>query len=261
MPRLPSPPSVSLRDDVYRVVDKIAQARIGAVVVLDDDGRLAGIISAERLVTALSQHRETFNLLKAQDIVDPDVYTCTTDQPELEIMMLMSEHNVRHVVAMLNEHVFGIVTLDEVVKARLQRIAQVTGRVTAEPDYERRLAVATEHINANLDVFAAYRAWTIAQSDFGIEKLDDRSKQILWFLADTEHAGRSVQLKDLMKKHRWGAYPTVRRSMDQLLSAGLVEYGAPQGGRGKPLTLSDRGRDLFLRVSSLVAEKMTATTE
>lgn len=261
MPRLPSPPSVFLSDDVNRVADKIAQAGIGAVIVLDDDGTLAGIISAERLVSALSQHRETFDLLKARDVMDPDVYTCTADQPELEVMMLMSKHHVRHMVAMLNERVFGIVTLDEVVQARLQKVSRVTEQIASERDDQRRLAIADAHVNSNLDVFSVYRAWTAVQSDIGIDKLDDRAKQILWFLADAEHAGRSVQLKDLMKNHRWGAYPTVRRSIDQLLSAGLIEYGAPQDGRGKPFTLSDRGRDLFLRVSSAVAEQITATTE
>lgn len=258
MLRLPSPPLVFLSDDISRVADRIAQTGIGAVVVLDDGGTLAGLISAEQLVSVLSQDQDAFRLLKARDVMDLDIFTCTTDQPALEVMMQMSDRSIRHAVAMLHGHVFGIVTLDEIVKARLQNVAHVTGRLAAEPGYQSLLAVANEHPIANLDIFAVYRAWIAAEREIGIEELDDRAKQILWFLADAEHAGRSVQLKDLMKMHRWGSYPTVRRSIDQLLSAGLVEYGPLEDGRGKPFTLSDRGRDLFQRVSSAVSEHMAA---
>lgn len=56
-----------------------------------------------------------------------------------------------------------------------------------------------------------------------------------------------MRLRDLMKQHRWGSYPTIRRSMDELFEAGLIEYAIDTDGRGRRYKPSERGHKFFER--------------
>ena len=47
--------------------------------------------------------------------MNPEVFTCRSDETELEILTIMSQKQIRHMAVMLDESVIGLVTLDEAV--------------------------------------------------------------------------------------------------------------------------------------------------
>jgi CBS domain-containing protein len=261
MRRFSSIASVVDNDDFQTVADKLALHDIGAVVVLSDGGKLAGLISDGDLAKAVHRYRDKATSLRAKDFMVTEVYTCRSDETETEIMTVMSERNIRHMPVMIGENVIGLVTLDEAVKHRIQKVKQLSESAAQEADNEKRLAMLDKHLKESWNIFAVFRAVCAVQEETGLALLEDRSKQFLWMIGDGDNAGTPLQLKDLMQGHRWGVYYTVRRYIQELKNEGLITSGQIPGKKGSWFRLTDRGRDAFERMTKAVGDAVFAPAE
>jgi len=246
--------SVAETDGIDAVASKLAHQNLGAVVVLGVSGRLAGIITEGDLVKAFAHRKAKLPELVAKDIMNADVHTCRSDETELEIMTVMTEKRIRHMVVMMGESVVGLVTLDEAVRQRLQKVRLLNEMAAQQVDNDRRLALVDQHLKETWSIFEVFRAVSAVQDQTGLNRLDDRSKQLLWWIGEADNMGRPLQVKDLMVGHRLGSFPTVRKHLDELLEAGLIEYAPAFDGRGKPFQLSPRGRDVFGQMTRAVSD-------
>lgn len=254
MRRFSAVASVIEHDDLETVADKLTLHDIGAVVVLSAAGRLIGITTDGDMVKAFSRRKTELAQLTAKDIMNPDVHTCRSDETELEIMTVMSERQIRHMAVMLGESIVGLVTLDEAVKHRLAKVRELTEKAQNEVDQGKRLALLDQHLKESWSIFEVFRVVSSVQEQTGLATLDDRAKQLLWLIGDADSAGTPLQVKDLMVGHRLGTFPTVRRHLDDLMEAGLVEHAVAPDLRGKPFQLSQRGRDIFRKMSKAVSD-------
>jgi len=69
---------------------------IGAMPVLDMDGKLAGILSERDIVSALSQRPHELMQLKVADVMSSPAVTCTIDDDMHTAMQVMMRHKFRH---------------------------------------------------------------------------------------------------------------------------------------------------------------------
>lgn len=127
---------------------KLAESGIGALVVLNEAGGLAGIISESDVVRALSTHGLSLFALKAGDIMTSKVYVCTPHESELRVMTWMTEKQIRHMPVMDGDRVVGMVTLSDAVKQRLVRIRELAADVGRTADPEKRLGIFTRHLKS-----------------------------------------------------------------------------------------------------------------
>lgn len=245
--------SVVETDDVDAVANRLAHHNIGAVVVLSTAGRLVGIITDGDLVKAFAYRKGQLNSLTAKDIMNADVHTCRTDETELEIMTVMTEKQIRHMVVMMGENVLGLVTLDEAVKQRIEKVKHLNEKAAQETNKERRLALVDQHLKETWSIFEVFRVVGAVQEQTGLTKLDDRAKQLLWVIGEADNDGRPLKITDLMVGNRLGTFPTVRKHLDDLIEAGLVEPAEAVDLRSKRFQLSQRGRDVFGQMTKAVS--------
>ena len=96
---------------IVAALDALAQRCIGALVVVDTDGGIAGIISERDIVRAL-EHKGTATLASlVADFMTSKVVTCTEGATDIEIMQLMTESTFRHVPVTQSGHLCGIVSI------------------------------------------------------------------------------------------------------------------------------------------------------
>lgn len=138
--------SVNENDGLHTVSEKLVQHNLGAVVVLDDAGNLAGIISERDLVRAFAGQTASLATLHARDIMTKRVYTCSPQESELRVMTWMTEREIRHMPVVDEGKVVGMVTLGEAVKYRLRKINHLVETVTNEGDEEKRFGLFTRHL-------------------------------------------------------------------------------------------------------------------
>lgn len=112
--------SVTPGDSVQTIVDVLAKQRIGAVLVMDRDGHLAGIVSERDVVRAMAGDAAAVAGKSATDIMTARVRTCSPSDTEAELMTLMTEHRVRHLPVLSNGKIAGMISIGDVVKFRME---------------------------------------------------------------------------------------------------------------------------------------------
>ena len=111
-------PHASLLD----VATLLSKHRIGAVPVLDGDA-LAGIVSERDIIHCLARHGAGALDLKVSDAMTHIVQTTTPQTTVEEAMAAMTAGRFRHMPVMEAGRMTGIVSIGDVVKARLDEQA------------------------------------------------------------------------------------------------------------------------------------------
>lgn len=116
--------TVTPETPVVDVVAQLREHRIGAMVVVEPDGSICGIISERDIVRALAEHGADLLQLKTSDLMTHDVSVCSTDVDIDHIMRQMTEGSFRHVPVVEDGRLIGIVSIGDVVKARIRELEQ-----------------------------------------------------------------------------------------------------------------------------------------
>lgn len=98
----------------------LARKHIGAVVVRDGDGMLAGILSERDIVHALSEESVQALAKPVSRYMTRTVATCSEFDSTDELMELMTEKRFRHVPVVEEDRLVGIVSIGDVVKSRIE---------------------------------------------------------------------------------------------------------------------------------------------
>lgn len=107
-------------DSVQSIVDILARHRIGAVVVVDEAGAIAGIVSERDVVRAMAGDLAGVASRTAGDIMTAKVVTCTPADSEADLMQMMTESRIRHLPVVANGRLAGMVSIGDVVKLRIE---------------------------------------------------------------------------------------------------------------------------------------------
>jgi CBS domain-containing protein len=117
---------------VRHLVAVLAENRIGAVVVSRDGTAVDGIVSERDIVQALAQRGAAVMSEPISTIYTPEVHTVTPQTPIEEVMRMMTERRVRHAPVVVDDRLYGIVSIGDVVKIRL---GELETERTALTDY------------------------------------------------------------------------------------------------------------------------------
>jgi CBS domain-containing protein len=109
-------------DTVHSAAKTLAEKRIGAVVVINKQGGIAGIVSERDIVKALAQKGAAALDLKLQAIMTSKVTTCSPEDSEAELMSLMTVNRIRHLPVVEGGKLAGMVSIGDVVKFRMEAI-------------------------------------------------------------------------------------------------------------------------------------------
>jgi CBS domain-containing protein len=103
-------------------VKLLAERNIGALIVADVSGQIAGIISERDIVRALHEKGTAVLGSPVAGTMTRKVVTCTDAAEVTEITERMTEGKFRHVPVAEHGRLAGIVSIGDVVKARLEEL-------------------------------------------------------------------------------------------------------------------------------------------
>jgi CBS domain-containing protein len=108
--------SVSPDTMVYDALVIMANHHVGALVVLENDGHLAGIFSERDYAREVVLKGKTSKTTKISEVMSTTVITVRPDQLVDECMELMSGKRIRHLPVIENERVVGVLSIGDLVK-------------------------------------------------------------------------------------------------------------------------------------------------
>ena len=123
--------TVTPATSVAEVAQQLSTRRIGSVLVLDDEGSVAGIVSERDLVRALSSHGAQALNLEARQVMTREVVTCDVDNSIDVIMESMTRGRFRHLPVVRHGELLGLISIGDVVKARLEEAKHETEALKA----------------------------------------------------------------------------------------------------------------------------------
>jgi CBS domain-containing protein len=97
----------------------LAEKRIGAAIILDAGGKLAGILSERDLVRTIAKQGADALSRPVSEAMTGKVITCSPADTIPHVMGLMTAGRFRHLPVLENGALAGMISIGDVVKARI----------------------------------------------------------------------------------------------------------------------------------------------
>lgn len=114
--------TVSEIQSLSDVVRRLAELKIGAVVVTDGDGAVVGIISERDIVRQLAAHGPSCLSSAVRDTMTKAVISARSGDVAEDLLGQMTEGRFRHMPVIDDGALIGILSIGDVVKARMDAI-------------------------------------------------------------------------------------------------------------------------------------------
>ncbi|HEX3858315.1 MAG TPA: CBS domain-containing protein [Pseudolabrys sp.] len=120
--------------DLAAAAKRLAERRIGALVISGAGGRLAGILSERDIVRMVSEKGAAALEMTVGQVMTRNVATCGEDETIASIMERMTAGKFRHMPVVTKGRLVGLVSIGDVVK---QRVDEIERESDAMRDYIR----------------------------------------------------------------------------------------------------------------------------
>jgi CBS domain-containing protein len=110
-------PEATVRD----LLALLADHNVGAVIVSPDGTEVGGMVSERDVVRRLNEDDAILDG-PVSNIMTSVVHTCEPTHPIEELMQVMTEHRVRHVPIITDGKLSGMISIGDVVKARIAHL-------------------------------------------------------------------------------------------------------------------------------------------
>lgn len=95
---------------------------VGSLVVSNDGRTITGILSERDIVRRLAERGETTLHQTVQMLMTQEVRTCSPSDTCDDLMRVMTEHRTRHLPVVVDGVLSGIVSIGDIVKARVDEL-------------------------------------------------------------------------------------------------------------------------------------------
>ena len=123
----------------------MANYDVGAVPVVDEEGRLIGIVTDRDLVTRVLAARQDPRRITLGEAATRTTVTATPDMSVADARVLMAEHRIRRLPVMKGDELVGMISLGDVA------LASASSRVVGEALQEISESASTESLNPGPD--------------------------------------------------------------------------------------------------------------
>lgn len=109
---------------VAEVAKRLRERRIGAILVQDNADQLLGIVSERDIVSNLAEYGARALDMTAAQLMTRVVHTVTAHATVQDAMSVMTNRRVRHLPVVEDGRLLGIVSIGDIVKARMEQQEQ-----------------------------------------------------------------------------------------------------------------------------------------
>ena len=110
--------------EVAQAAEILSQKRIGALIVSTDGKVPVGIVSERDIVRELGRRGPACMSDTVDELMTRKLVTCTGECVTDEVLTRMTNGRFRHMPVMQGEEMIGVISIGDVVKARLDELAR-----------------------------------------------------------------------------------------------------------------------------------------
>lgn len=114
--------TITAAKTIAEAIDILAKRRIGALVVVENGDRIVGIVSERDVVRAVATRGADALAESLSGIMTRNVSTCSDGETIDSVMSQMTRGRFRHLPVAEGGRLTGIVSIGDVVKARIEQV-------------------------------------------------------------------------------------------------------------------------------------------
>ncbi len=114
--------TTSAAASIAGAIDTLARHKIGALVVVDENDRISGIVSERDIVRAIAGQGAAALSTPLSTVMTHTVVTCGESETVNDVMTRMTRGRFRHLPVVENGRLTGIISIGDVVKARIEQV-------------------------------------------------------------------------------------------------------------------------------------------
>lgn len=122
--------TIKLDDTIERASEMLSEYRIGALIVSDDGEKVDGILSERDIVREIGKNGIGCMSNCACDLMTKTVVAAQPSDSVVSLMAKMSSGRFRHMPVMSEGKLVGVVSIGDVVKARIELIERENAALT-----------------------------------------------------------------------------------------------------------------------------------
>lgn len=122
--------TVKPEETVKSATELLAKLKIGAVIVSRDGAVVDGILSERDIVRALGTAGVSCLERSVSELMTAEVIGCNPDDTANSVMEKMTDGRFRHMPVIENSRMIGVISIGDVVKARLAEIEHENSALT-----------------------------------------------------------------------------------------------------------------------------------
>lgn len=103
-------------------VDALSEYDIGALVVVDADGEVVGLLSERDVVQTLSDRGAGGLDDAVRSVMSTEVLTCTPQDGVKELMEVVTRRRVRHLPVLEDRGLNGMISIGDLLKTRIEEV-------------------------------------------------------------------------------------------------------------------------------------------
>jgi len=109
---------------IAEAVQLLSSNNIGAIVVVDANDAVVGILSERDIVRRMKNDSATIMLATVASCMTSDPVTCGMQSTVNDLMQIMTERRIRHVPVLDDGRLVGLISIGDVVKRKILEAEQ-----------------------------------------------------------------------------------------------------------------------------------------
>ncbi|MEM9243545.1 MAG: CBS domain-containing protein [Pseudomonadota bacterium] len=122
--------TVSGDESVFSAVKKMVDAKVGSLLIVDDQHRLLGIISDRDVISKLVLLGLDVKQAKVSEVMTQNPITVAPDCTVNEVRQIITNKRVRHLPVVENDRVVGMISIGDVTKYTMEQQQQHIDELT-----------------------------------------------------------------------------------------------------------------------------------
>jgi len=130
--------TINAKDTIFNALVVLKEKDIGALIVIDDNSKVVGIISERDYARKLSLEGKSSKETSVEEIMTPlnNLYTISPDNSIDECMVIVTGKHVRHLPVFDGKNLVGIISIGDIVKEKISEqeflIEQLSNYITGK---------------------------------------------------------------------------------------------------------------------------------
>lgn len=110
--------TIGVENTIYDAVKKLVDKNIGSLLVVDEKGAIAGIITERDILKECDQRFQSLDKTKVKDVMTKKLIVASPDDDVDYVENIMTENRIRHLPIVSGEKLEGIISIGDLVNVQ-----------------------------------------------------------------------------------------------------------------------------------------------